>query len=293
MDALREYRESIAGDPLRFAVLVGLATVPFTVALSWQPPSDEVTIVGGTVSGVPLLAAGVLVGYRYGDCASRTRRAGIWAGLAASVATVLLYVATAASTIGAASTTMTVLAVVLTPIAVAIGTGLTVLVTAATAVVVGWLRRRTARASRSPDATGKGGRNALEARWWLPVVAYILLVPAVAFAEGVVEADGGAGFAVGLLVVGTVLLSVPAALGVFVDATVPRRESAWFPNVRAYVGLPVCAFAVAYAGAALYGSPRPSAPAAVGFLVALWLTTVAYLTNRYRNLEGIASERPQ
>jgi hypothetical protein len=34
MDALREYRERVAGDPLRFAVLVGLATVPATVALS-------------------------------------------------------------------------------------------------------------------------------------------------------------------------------------------------------------------------------------------------------------------
>ncbi|WP_394739217.1 hypothetical protein [Natronococcus roseus] len=291
MDALRECRKGVTGDPLRFAVLVGLATVPFTVALSWQPP-DETTVAGGTVSGAPLLAAGALVGYRYGDCASRTRRAGIWAGLAASVATVLLYAATAASTIGTASTTITVLAVVLTPIAVVIGTGLTVLVTAATAVVVGWMRRRSARASRSRDATEKEGRNALESRWWLPVVAYVLLVPAVVLAEGVVEPDGGAGFAVALLLVGTVLLSVPAALGVFVDATVPRRESAWLPNVRAYVGLPVFGFAAAYVGAALYGSPRPSAPAAFGFLAALWLTAAVYLANRYRNLERIADERP-
>ncbi|MDG5821681.1 DUF5518 domain-containing protein [Natronococcus sp. A-GB7] len=293
MDAFREYREAVAGDPLRFAILVGLATVPFTVAFSWQPAPDEATIVGGTVSGAPLLVAGALVGYRYGDCASRTRRAGIWAGLAASVATVLLYAATAVLTIGAASTTTAAFAVVLTPIAVVIGVGLTVLVTAATAVVVGWMRRRTARASRGRDATGKGSPNALESRWWLPVVAYVLLVPTVALAEGLVEPDGGAGFAVALLLIGTVLLSVPAALGVFVDATVPRCESAWLPSVRAYVGLPVCGFAVAYVGATLYGSPRPSAPAGFGFLVALWLTAAAYLANRYRHRGRVAGERPR
>ncbi|WP_293032944.1 DUF5518 domain-containing protein [Natronococcus sp.] len=293
MDALREYREGVAGDPLRFAVLVGLATVPATVALSWEPTPEEVTVVGGTVSGVPLLVAGALVGYRYGDCASQTRRAGIWAGLAASVATALLYVAMAISTIGTASTTTAAVAVVLTPVAVAIGAGLTVLVTTATAVVVGWMRRRTARASRRRDANGDGSRSTLESGWWLPVVAYVLLMPAVTLAEGVAEPDGGAGFAVALLLIGTTLLSVPAALGVFVDATVPRRESAWLPNVRVYVGLPALGFAGTYVGAALYGSPRPSAPAAVGFLVALWLTTVVYLANRYRNLERIAGERPR
>lgn len=293
MDALREYCEGIVGDPLRFAVLVGLAAVPVTVALSWQPPPGGATVVGGTVSGVPLLAAGALVGYRYGECASRARRAGIWTGLAASVATALLYVATTISTIGTASTTMAALAVVLTPIAVAVGAGLTVLVTAATAVVVGWMRRRTAREHRIRAVKGDKSRSPLEARWWLPVVAYVLLVPAVALAEGLVEPDGGAGFAVGLLLVGTVLLSVPAALGVFVDATVPRRESAWFPNVRAYVGLPACVFGVAYVGAALYDSARPSAPATFGFLVALWVTSVVYLANRYRYLERVAGERPR
>lgn len=141
MVPLRSRREESGGDPLRFALVVGLATVPFTVALSWQSP-EGTTAVGGSVSGLPLLVAGALVGYRYGDCATRARRAGVRAGLAASVATVLLYAATAVSTIGAASTAATAVAVILAPFVVAVGAALTVLVTAGTAALVGWIRRR-------------------------------------------------------------------------------------------------------------------------------------------------------
>ncbi|WP_245242765.1 hypothetical protein [Natronococcus sp. JC468] len=102
---------------------------------------------------------------------------------------------------------------------------------------------------------------------------------------GVVDPDGRAGLALALLVVCAALLSVPALLGMFVDATVHRRGSAWLPNVWAYVGPPVCGFAVAYVAASLLGSPRPSAPAAVAFLAVLWATAVVSLANRYRRLE--------
>ncbi|AGB37994.1 DUF5518 domain-containing protein [Natronococcus occultus] len=283
MALLRSRREDSGDDPLRFALLVGLATVPFTVALSWQPPPEATTRVGGSVSGLPLLIAGALVGYRYGDSPSRVRRAGVRAGLAASIATVLLYAANAVSTVGAASTTMTAVGIALAPVVVAVGVALTVLVTAGTAVLVGWLRRRADPDRRVTKHEDDRRRGAFESRWWLPVLAYVLLVPTVALAEGVLGPDGAGVVVVVSLLVGTALLSVPALLGVFVDATVPRHESAWFPNVWAYVSLPVCGFALGYVAASLLGSPRPSAPAMAAFVAVLWLTAVGYLANRYRH----------
>ena len=65
--ALHALREGVTDESLRFAILVGLATVPITVALSWGSVTDETLVAGGTVSAGPVLLAGLLVGYYYSD----------------------------------------------------------------------------------------------------------------------------------------------------------------------------------------------------------------------------------
>lgn len=84
---LRALLSDVTDESFRPAVLVGLASIPFTVALSWELVVDEVYIAGGTVSGVPLLLAGLVVGYRYGTHEPGrdvgVRRAGFVAGIAA------------------------------------------------------------------------------------------------------------------------------------------------------------------------------------------------------------------
>jgi len=51
MMSLQEFRASLTDESLRFAVLVGLASIPFTLALSWNPLAEEGITIGGPVSG--------------------------------------------------------------------------------------------------------------------------------------------------------------------------------------------------------------------------------------------------
>ncbi|MFC4988696.1 hypothetical protein [Saliphagus infecundisoli] len=55
MDPVRFLREGLADDSLRTAILVGLATIPFTLVLSWEPAAGDTVVVGGSVSGTPML----------------------------------------------------------------------------------------------------------------------------------------------------------------------------------------------------------------------------------------------
>ncbi|WP_293032948.1 hypothetical protein [Natronococcus sp.] len=282
MDRLRAFRDGITDESLRFAVLVGLATVPLTVALSWEPVADGSTIAGVSLSGTPLLMAALVVGYVYSrrETATSVRRAGVWTGLAGSLATVVLAVANTVATLGTSSTTVATLAVVATPFALAFGVGLTVLVTAVAATVAGWATKRASREYRIRESTDVE-RSGLEAWWWLPVVAYVVLAPPV-FVGFTLEPDGALLLVFVLSMIGLALLSLPAFLALFVDATAPRDASTWLPNVWRYVGVPLATYGLVYAGAAVRSYPGPSGPATFAFLVALWVTVLYYLANRYR-----------
>jgi hypothetical protein len=117
MTRLRAVRKEVTDESLRFAVLAGLATVPPTVVLSWGAVADASTVAGVSLSGTPLLAAALVVGAVYARHKGETtaRRAGLWTGVAGSLATVVLVLTNTASTIGTASTTVAVLATVATP----------------------------------------------------------------------------------------------------------------------------------------------------------------------------------
>lgn len=283
MFAIRDLRDGLTDDSLRFALLVGLATIPFTVALSWEPVSDEVVVVGGSVSGAPLLLAGLLVGYYYSGRATESRRAGIWTGLAASIGAVVVFLANAYTTIGSASPRMAAVAVVLSPLTVAIGVGLTVLVTMITALISDWVTTRVDRDRRVAETDDS---NAVGSRWWQLIAVYILLAPVVVLYILWVNPDSGVGFGLsvlGLLVVAP--LSIVTLIGLFIDATAPRAvETGWFPNVWFYVGVPLGVYALVYLGATLRDVVTPSGAGMYGFIGALWIASVIYLVSRHRSL---------
>jgi MFS family permease len=288
MDRLRRFRDGLTDKSLRFAILAGLATVPVTVSLSWEPVADGSTVAGVSVSGTPLLMAALVVEYVYGRRETETtaRRAGIWTGLAGSLATVILTVANTITTIGATSTTIAALTVATTPFVLALGVGLTVFVTAVAAAVAGWVTTRASPEYRVRAAADDVDRNAFESKWWLPVGAYAVLAPPV-FAGFVLEPDGAGLLIFALSMIGLTFLSLPAFAGLFVDATAPRPASAWLPRLTIYAGAPPGAAAIAYAGAALLTVPDPSALAALVFLAALWATVTVYLVNRYRHRDTV------
>jgi hypothetical protein len=125
-------------------------------------------------------------------------------------------------------------------------------------------------------------RSAFESRWWPAVVAYLVLAPPM-FA-GLALEPGGAGLLVfALSTIEVALLSLPAFADLFVDATAPRPASAWLPSLAIYVGAPLAAAALAYAGALVLTMPDPSTPTLFVFLAALWVTTAVYLANQYRH----------
>lgn len=152
MGHLRTLRTDVTDESFRSAVLVGLASVPFTVGLSWQLVVDEVFVAGGSVSGIPLLLAGLLVGYLYSTREVAGRRAGFVAGIAGSVAVAVLYVLNALTTVTSESTGIAVLAVVATPFLLALGAVLCGLFAAAGAVLGGWLAEQGAGVGSARDS---------------------------------------------------------------------------------------------------------------------------------------------
>ncbi|MFC6769348.1 transposase, partial [Natrinema soli] len=60
MSPIRNTLADLTAERFRAAVLLGLVSIPFTVALSWESAPSS-------VSGTAVLAAGLLAGLHYGD----------------------------------------------------------------------------------------------------------------------------------------------------------------------------------------------------------------------------------
>ena len=287
MPPLRALREGLTDESLRLAILVGLATVPFTVALSWVQVSDDVVAAGGSISAGPILLAGLLVGYYYSDRETESRRAGIWTGFAGSIAVILVFAANTIRTIGSGPREWIVAAVIATPFALAFAVGLIVAFTMFAAQFADWATQRLRR-RRRPDTASSGTATGADPKWRYAIAAYVLLAPAVLYYALWLVPEGGV--EVGLSILGLIVLiplSVVVLVGLFVDATAPRtRASEWLPSVRAYVGVPIGTYALVYAAAALLGSTNPAGFALYGFMGVLWLSALVYLCNRYRHDGG-------
>lgn len=142
---LRGVADDVADESFRTAVLVGLASVPFTVVLSWELVFDEVQVAGGSVSGIPLVGAGLVVGSLYRTRPAESSRAGIVVGFAASVGVAILYVLNTLTTVVSASTGVAVVVVLATPVVVALGAVLCAFVGMLSAMLGEWAARQGSR----------------------------------------------------------------------------------------------------------------------------------------------------
>ncbi|KDE58317.1 hypothetical protein EL22_05695 [Halostagnicola sp. A56] len=288
LPSLQPLRDGLTDDSLRFAILAGLATIPFTLLLSWEPVPDDGVVVGGSVSGLPLLVAAVVVGYRYSDRETESHRAGVWTGLAGSLGTVLLSLANSATTIWSGSWETTVFTAVLTPPVIIFGVGLTTAITAAIAAITARVANRLEREHRIVPPGETRARDVRDSRWWISIAAYVLLVPPAAIVLIVSEGRNDGWFLLSALFLLVLIpLSLVAFIALFIDATEPRPDGiTWIPTLWVYVGLPIAGYVLVSLGAAYRGISTPSAPGAYGFFAALWVTAVGYLVARYRHVGG-------
>lgn len=275
MRSLAELRDDLTDERSRTAVLAGLATIPFTVLLSWE--SDP-----STFSGTPILVAGLLVGYLYSDRATESRQAGKLVGVVGAVPVVIWSVVDWLPVLRTEPPGFVVASSLLTLIVMAIGVGLFALIGIIGATVGNGIAKRLD--ADSPSITEQEARNA---KWWRYVAAYALSAPPLAAAGlGIGLVLDGVGILVGVLATLSLLaLAVVGFYALFEDATALRRAGAvWQPNLRLLVGVPIGTYALVYLAATLRSSANPSGDAVYGFVAALWLTVVAYLALRRRRV---------
>jgi xanthosine utilization system XapX-like protein len=148
----RRTRSDLTGESFRLAVLAGLASAPFTIALSWDLVRDEVEVAGGTVGGIPILVAGLIVGVLYSGRAVESRRAGTVAGVAASVGIGVLYLANTVTTVLSEPPGVAAIAVLATPVLLLLGVALSALVGLVGALVGDWIAQHGARLLSARDA---------------------------------------------------------------------------------------------------------------------------------------------
>ncbi len=287
MPSLR-VRRSLRGDlhdeSLRVAIVVGLLTIPFTVWLSWESPTDGVVSFGGSVSGESMVFAAILVGYYYNGRPTDARRAGIWTGLAASIGTMLVYGVNSVAAITTASWPWVAVAIAFTPVFVGLGVGFAILAMTLLTMGTDWVlsRLRDRRLVESETESGTETESGQDSRWWTVIAGYAVIAPVALGYALWVQPESGAGVGLSvLLLFFIILLSTVALPALFIDATKPRSpQTDWIPNVWLYVGGPIAAAAVIYSVTSLQGLGYPPGYGQYGFLLALWVVAVVYLCNR-------------
>lgn len=286
MSPLQSLRDGLTDESLRVAILVGVASIPFTVLLSLDRIALPTVIAGGSASGGPLLAAGIAVGYYYSSRTTSSRRAGVWTGLAGSPGVVAVFVANAVSTMSGDSPRLTVLAAVLAPVTVAIGVGLSVLMTTVAAQITDWtvMRLRRERPTGRRDGNADEDEGVLEANASRLLALYAVATPPGLGYVLLVGPSDGVGFLVSFVATaGLTVLSLVVFVALFLDVTARRAVgTARTARVGAYVVGPLVAYAAVYLAAALRSASYPPGYAHYGFLIALWLSTAVYLLEGWR-----------
>ncbi|WP_226004429.1 DUF5518 domain-containing protein [Natrinema salinisoli] len=295
MPPIRNSLADLTAARFRTAVLVGLGSIPFTIALSWESAPSS-------VSGTAVFLAGLLVGfhcgdrsaenhrvgplggYRYGKRPSESCRAGVLTGLVGSVPAAIWQPRPLLSSLWLELNESLVAVVVLFSIAAVIAVGAFVLLGVVGATVGEWLAERVDRVRDraalrpSTDAAGPGR--------WRYVAAYVLLAPIGLLSAFEVWPAVGVGTPVA---VASLFVLVPLSLvafGALSTAVIVHRkvERDWMPNYWVYVGTPLIGYALVYFAATLHRWGNPSGDGVFGFLVALWLSSIVYLTDRHRHV---------
>ncbi|MBZ6495563.1 transposase [Natrinema longum] len=295
MPPLRNTLADLADERFRTAVLLGLASIPFTVALSWESApmsfSGEAVVVAGLLAGLHYADrsaedgnVGLLEAVRYGKRPSVSRRAGVVAGVVGSAPAVGWEVAYTAELVWTLSGWQGAIAVVALPIVVPFLVALFGLGGGVGAAVGDWLvsqadRTRDGASSRAaPDAAAD------DSRWWWLIAAYVVVAPAVLLYVFGVSPDSDAGLLVAVLSLFVLVpFAVFVAVALFKDAiTLLEAGRGWMPNYWVYVGAPLGTYAVAYLAARFVQSTNPSGVGVYAFLIALWLSSIVYLDHRRR-----------
>ncbi|OLZ39615.1 transposase [Natrinema saccharevitans] len=295
MPPLRNTLADLTDERFRTAVLLGLASIPFTVVLSWESAptsfSGEAVVVAGLFAGLHYTDraagngdVGLLEAVRYGKRPAVSRRAGVVAGVVGSAPAIGWEIASTAELVWTLSGWQKAVAVVALPIVVPFLVALFGLGGGVGAAVGDWLggridRNRDGASSRAvPDAAAD------DSRWWWLIAAYVVVAPAVLLYVFGVRPDSDAGLLVAIL---SLLALVPfAALVVgalFKDAASHGGAGrGWMLNYWTYLGASLGTYAVAYLAARVVRSTNPSGVGAYAFLIALWISSVVYLDHRRR-----------
>ncbi|APX97229.1 DUF5518 domain-containing protein [Natronorubrum daqingense] len=293
MVSRRDLREDLSEESLRVAILAGLASVPVTFALTWRPVPTEVVTVGGSVSAGPLLATSLLVGVYYRNRTTPTRRAGLWTGLTGSLAMVLVTLLNTATTIGGSPEWMVVASAVALPLVVALSVGIAVLAAMIGALVGAWIATRVWREHHPTDASATDGTSDGTLRWWHLVPFYVVTAPLIVGSGFVVQSEHGAAFVLSWVAMFLfVPLSVLTLVALFIDVTAPRGgDTDWTPAVWTYVGVPIAVYGLAYAITAIQSFGYPAGWGIYAYFGALWVTSVAYVVAKRRNVARGPRER--
>ncbi|WP_115864360.1 DUF5518 domain-containing protein [Halorussus litoreus] len=149
---------AVRDESLRTATLLGLASIPFTIVLSWEVffrswgiGPAEGAYLGGTISGGPILAAGLVAGYRYSQRPTSSRSAGIRVGIVGSVPILFSHFSNSAALVLNGSLEIAVLATLLTPLVIIVGAGICGLVGMVAAILGDRLADKVGR-DRAHDA---------------------------------------------------------------------------------------------------------------------------------------------
>ena len=117
------------------AVLLGLASIPFSLILSWE----EATL----INGAPMIVTGLLVGYLYNARPTDSPRAGLIAGFVASLGGVMVFATEVVARLSLReSTRLEVVAIPLVLVLLVICLAILVMVFA---MVGNWIAKITAR----------------------------------------------------------------------------------------------------------------------------------------------------
>ena len=283
MSLLRSLFKRLTDDRLRTATLIGVASIPMTLILALDATPRDGAVIGGTSPVMPLLIAGLVVGYHYYDRPIASRRAGVRTGLVGSVGILAESVADLVTTLGFESSAMAAVTVGLSLVAIVLGVALMAVLTMASAIVGAWVAGDLARVCAPPTPRAERERPVDDSRWWLPIVVYVLVTPLVLLYVFGIEPDGP-GIAVAVLLLFCLVVAAIAAVGSLVkDAgTLVDARAAWQPLSVVYVAGSVSAYALVYLIASLRQSTHPPGDAMYGFVVALWVSSLVYLIKRHR-----------
>ena len=273
----------------RLAVLLGIASAPVTIALSWNAVTDATYIAGGNLSGVVFVVVGLIAGYVYHDRAVDRRDVGIAAGVTASSGLIVVYVANLATSIDVSSPGFTALLLIATPFLIVLAGAISVVVVMVSTVICdriaavrSWRAEAGTMSETSPE-TARNGVTLKRAR-----LAYFGIVPVTVVYVFALDSNSiiGGLLAV-LLLLSTVVLAVIVIVAMYKDAERLHEQGvSWIPNVVAYVGFPVAAFVIVYSIATFNAWDAPAAIAQYGFLGVLWIAVVVYTYERRQSLEN-------